>query len=332
MNMRGRFSIVVAQMLAIAGCGDAMDELQRRVLEKLEQTVKGATDASVSPPVVTELTPAEQLGLKLNLYVDCTNGSRDQIYDSYARYREFVRPDGVAKRSDYADIHAVPETALAACVKAMEEGPIMPPPLPELERALALYNVASDAYARLSLEIDRYFEREDYKDDQWGKLSILHPKLVATFTAWQTADDTLANAFEPRKAEADRAALADIETRLGRNLEYEARRYVLEAKAFIGCVDRDNPTIGACETPFRGLEQAHQDFNMRYSSDKQASDRVFWMSSYAVSTENFFAEAKKFVRELREGKVRIEYTNRVIDEYNDLVRDSNNLRFEQPQG
>ena len=53
------------------------------------------------------------------------------------------------------------------------------------------------------------------------------------------------------------------------------------------------------------------------------------MSSFQGSVGDFYTESKKFMRDFREGPVKPDRVGKLIDEYNDLISDSNNLRHER---
>lgn len=327
-----RFFIVLALGICTAACEEAATKLQETLQEKVQETLQAnAQNAAQGGSTAAEpLTEEEQLGRKLDLYVQCTNASRERIYDSYERYRSYIKADGTPKRKGRTGIYEIPESMLSGCNEAAEQGPKTPPSLPELEQAQAEYTSAAQEYAALSRELETYYKQENYKDDDWARGKEIAPRIEAAFSRWKQAEEGLSERLDAKKDEADTRLLKLIEQRSGRNIEYFSRAYLIAAKTFVRCVDADAPDPAACEQTFVALEQANNDFRSFYKANEEASSKVFWMSSFESSVDDLYTESKKLMRSVREGKAKTRDRAKVIGEYNDLVRDANNLRFDFP--
>lgn len=314
------------------GCEEAATKLQETIQEKVQETIQDK--AKKAPPggsTAAQLpTEEEQLGRKLDLHVQCTNASRERIYDSYERYRSYVKEDGTPKRKDRTGIYEIAESMLSACNEAADQSPKMPPSLPELEQAQAEYTAAAKEYGALSRELEIYYKQENYKDDDWARGKEIAPRIEAAFSKWKTAEEQLSARLDAKKDEADARLLELIEKRSGRTIEYFSRAYLIAAKTFVRCVDAESPDLEACEQTFAALEQANNDFRSFYKANEESSNKVFWMSSFESSVDDLYTEGKKHMRSLRAGKAKPRDRAKVIDEYNDLVRDANNLRFDFP--
>jgi len=315
------------------GCEEAATKLQETIQEKVQESIQNKVQQAqpAGTTAAEPVTEEEQLARKLDLHVQCTNASRERIYDSYERYRYYIKEDGTPKRKNQTGIYEIPETMLSACNEAADQGPKMAPSLPELEQAQAEYTSAATEYGALSRELEIYYKQENYKDDDWAKGKEIAPRIEAAFSKWKTADEQLSARLDAKKDEADARMLKLIEQRSGRGIEYFSRAYLIAAKTFVRCVDADAPELAACEQTFTALEQANNDFRSFYKVNEEDSNKVFWMSSFESSVDDLYTEGKKHMRALREGKVKPRDRAKVVDEYNDLVRDANNLRFDFPR-
>jgi hypothetical protein len=316
-----------------AACEEAATKLQETIQEKVQETIqenaqKAAQGASTAPEPLTE---EELLARKLDLHVQCTNASRERIYDSYERYRSYIKEDGTPKRKGRTGIYEITEATLSGCNEAANQSPKMQPSLPELEQAQAEYTSAAQEYGALSRELEVYYKQENYKDDDWARGKEIAPRIEAAFSRWKTVDEQLSARLDAKKDEADARMLELIEQRSGKTIEYFSRAYVIAAKTFVRCVDAEAPDLEACEQTFAALEQANNDFRSFYKANEESSDKVFWMGSFESSVDDLYTEGKKHMRSLRAGKAKPRDRAKVIDEYNDLVRDANNLRFDFPR-
>lgn len=321
-----RTAVKLALPLALTACEQLGQEIEQQVEAKVQEGLEVA-----APAATPAMAPEEQLADKLNLYVDCANSARDRTYDSFEQYRSHIAEDGTPKKrgkKQRADIHAVEESSVAPCRTAVKAGPNVEPPLPELEVATAELTQRVEDYAALSRELDEYYGQKKYLEDEWATSKRIAPKINAAFAAFEESDARFRSALDARKDEVDARMLAIIEERSGKGIEYFSRAYLIQAKGFIRCVDGKQLEATTCADVHTALMGANQQFRTYYEANQAKSDEVFWMSSFQASVEEYSSTADRFTKALGEGKPSPEDFNEVVREYNELIRDSNNLRFQ----
>jgi hypothetical protein len=311
-----------------AGCRETAERLEDRLREEVRRQVDALqpTEPIGVTPATVELAEEEQLGRKLELYIDCTKLSRERVRNSYRRYRDLVREDGTPRPGARPAIPAIAEPVVSLCMRAVEHGPRMPPELPELEDAQARYTSAVREFAELSRELAEYYAGEHYARDGWAKSKAMAPRLDAVFRAYERLGAELEAHLGPRRNEADAALLRLLEKRTGRTTEYRSRAYVVAARSLLRCLETDDATAAACAEPYAALERAKDEFDTHDERD----DAVFWMSSFAASVDAFSAEAEKVLRALRSGSLESRDRARIARAYERLERDLAMLRFDFP--
>jgi Protein of unknown function (DUF3829) len=343
-----RVGVLASALVLAPGCDKLVGALEETAEEVTQEVASVAADpAAPGEPVLTE---DEKLSNKLGLYIECMNRASARIRDSWLRYDERVKEDGTPRKKGTKPFLYKIDSELTPCQEAVDKGPAAEPPLPDIEKAMASYLEHAKAFAATTVTLDTYYEQENYEDDAWAKGKELAPGFATAFTAWSKADEELDALVETRKDVVDRNVLALVEQRKGKNIEWHSRNYLLAAKAFGRCATSEaaaapaKPAKGApakttppatppaeaqgCEPSFTALDEAGTAFRTFYEANQAAADAVFWMSSFQSTVADYLAEAKKLQRALGKGSASPEQHNKLIEEYNDLVSASNNLRFE----
>src|SRR6218665_4004947 len=132
-----------------------------------------------------------------------------------------------------------------------------------LEAAASAYAIAVTALEPLLKEADEYYTQENYKDDKMAKGRALHPRLVAAWDAFVTADKTLRTATEAINDKRKMDELAAIEAKEGRKGRYYAEAVMIDAQRLFRAQDADAPDIeaitkavAAYEATVKSLEDA----------------------------------------------------------------------------
>ena len=82
------------------------------------------------------------------------------------------------------------------CKKNVEKANALEPRDAALEAAASAYVDAVSKLEPLLKEADDYYSQENYKDDRMAKGKALHPRLVAAWDAFASADKALRNGVE----------------------------------------------------------------------------------------------------------------------------------------
>lgn len=319
--------LLLALGVAAGGCDKLTQALEDKAQDLAEDVSAAAGDGT--PGVPAGATEDEKIAAKLDLYVQCTNRASQRMYDSWDRYSDRAQEDGTPKRKNLVPFLYKIESELTPCQEAATKGPTMEPAMPEIEKAMTAYLAAAQEFAGHTVELDRYYEQEDFKDDDWAKAKEIAPKFKAAYDTWAATDKALGALVGVKKDVVERNILTHIKETLGEKAEYHSRNYVLVAKGFVRCVTAEGATAAGCEEAYTALEAAEKGFRSYYDANKAEAEKVFWMSSFQGTVGDYFTESKKFMRDFREGSIKPDRVNKVVDEYNDLIGASNNLRFER---
>ena len=255
------------------------------------------TAAAQTPPEVQ----------KLNAYVGCINRLSARAYESRKRYFSWVRgkngPTG-RERIIYGT-YTISDTS--GCRKNVEKANALEPRDAVLEAAATAYADAVSKLEPLLKEADDYYEQENYKDDRMAKGKALHPRLVAAWNTFATADRSLRGAVDAINDKRKLEKLAEIERSEGRKTRYYVEALMIEAKRVLRAQDTAKPdpaaiakAVGAYEEMVKGAEQA---------SGANGGPKVG--SFFMNSAKSFLVTAKQLMRRIRD-KVRYSSGDRMM--------------------
>ncbi len=91
----------------------------------------------------------------------------------------------------------------------------------------------ADAVSKLEpllKEADDYYTQENYKDDKMAKGKALHPRLVAAWDAFASADKNLRTGLDTINDKRAGESLAEIEQKEGRKARYQVEALMIQAK------------------------------------------------------------------------------------------------------
>lgn len=335
-----RPSAMALSLLALA-VTSACDRITSVLEEKAQEVAEEMSPPDeVTPSAEPALTDDEQVAAKLALYIECRNRASPRIRDSWERYDERVSDDGTPRKRGVEPYLYKIDTELTPCEEAVVKGPTAPPPLPEIEAAMARYLEHAKVFATTTVALDTYYEHKGYEGDAWARGKELAPGFRAAWQAWDAADSELDTLVQARKDVIDRAMLAHIEEHHGKDIEWHTRNLMLAAKAFVRCASasppaepkKPRPETEGCTDAMTALQQAEADFRAYFDAHRTKADAVFWMSAFEGSVTDFMAEATKVSSHAPgrapKGKGAADELAKLVDEYDGLVSDSNNLRFE----
>lgn len=179
---------------------------------------------------------------KLNAYVELMNRTL-RASDSLARYASWVNlktgPTG-RERIIYGlyslyDVRGESAKALAATAQE--------PAMPELDGAIKAYLAAYEALAPTIDKAEKYYERQDYKDDKMAAGRAMHAVLASAgpaFLAERARTDAL---LGKAKAASDEAELALIEKHEGRKARWHARNVMVRVRPVIDLLPSEKKPV-----------------------------------------------------------------------------------------
>ena len=248
--------------------------------------------AQQSPP---PSPPPAQLIEKLNAYVGCINRLSERSYASRSRYFSWAAKSGpTGKERIIYGTYTIYDTS--DCRKNVEKANALEPHDAALEAAASAYADAVGKLEPLLKEADDYYEQENYKDDRMAKGKALHPRLVAAWDAFASADKALRAGVETINDKRAAERLAAIEAKDGRKLHYHVEALMIHAKRVLRAEDTDKPDIA-------GITKALSDYETTVKAAEEASGRdgdAKLGSFFTSNAKSFLTTAKQLMRRIRD--------------------------------
>ena len=235
------------------------------------------------------------LNEKINAYVGCINRLSERSYESRSRYFSWVGKKGpTGKERIIYGTYTIYDTS--DCRAGVEKANSLEPHDAELESAASAYVAAVGALEPLLKEADDYYTQEDYKDDKMAKGKALHPRLVAAWTAFASADTKLRDGIDviQDKMAADR--LAEIESTEGRKDRYHIQALMIRAKHLMRVQSADKPDLPKIKdalADYEAIAKASEDYASANTDSKIGS-------GFIDSAKSFLTTAKQLMRRLRD--------------------------------
>ena len=251
--------------------------------------------AVLSAPLAPDLAAAQapSAAEKLNAYVGCINRLSERSYDSRARYFSWVGKTGpTGKERIIYGTYTIYDTS--DCRKDVEKANALEPRDAALEAAASAYAEAVSKLEPLLQETDDYYKQEDYKDDKMAKGRALHPRLVAAWDAFASADKALRGGVEAINDKRAAERLAAIEASEGRKARYHVEALMIQAKRVLRAQDAATPDIVA-------ITQALNDYESAVKTLEQLpADEAKIGSFFIGSAKSFLTSAKQLMRRIRD--------------------------------
>ena len=173
-----------------------------------------------------------------------STGCRSGPIESRSRYFSWAEKTGpTGKERIIYGTYTIYDTS--DCKKNVEKANTLEPRDAALEAAASAYADAVGKLEPLLKEADDYYEQENYKDDKMAKGKALHPRLVAAWDAFASADKKLRAGVE---AINDKRALETARrdrAKEGRKARYHVEALMIHAKRVLRAEDADKPDIAA---------------------------------------------------------------------------------------
>jgi hypothetical protein len=249
-----------------------------------------APAAAQTPP---STTPA--LTEKLNAYVGCINRLSERSYQSRERYFSWAARTGpTGKENIIYGTYTIYDTS--DCRKNVEKANALEPRDADIETAASAYAEAVSKLEPLLKEADDYYDQQNYKDDKMAKGKALHPRLVAAWDAFASADQKLRSGVDAVNDRRALERLAEIEQKEGRKARYQVEALMIQAKRVLRAEDSAKPDLAA-------ITQALNDYEEAVKAAEQfsgGSGDARIGSMFIGSAKSFLTTAKQLMRRVRD--------------------------------
>lgn len=202
-----------------------------------------------------------------------------------------------------------------------------PPSMAKLGTAADAAIKAIGDVEQIFTEAQKYYEAENYKDDQFAKGKDLHGKMVAAAKAFNTAVGELESGLSAIEDEQARTELAKYEG--AKDYSYWFRFYNIEAKKFLSAVEAaESPEqLAKLDAAFQPLSAASDGLGkfVTGKADKlNASFRAY--NSQATSFHNSATKLMRLAKDPnRDDKALGREMDMLVSSYNNLISTGNSL-------
>jgi hypothetical protein len=266
-------------------------------MRSLRAFALAATVAGLLAPLFADTASAQTPpGVeKMNAYVGCINRLSERSYSSRARYFSWAAKSGpTGKERIIYGTYTIYDTS--DCRKNVEKANSLLPQEPALEAAASAYADAVSKLEPLLKEADDYYQQENYKDDKMAKGKALHPRLVAAWDAFESADKSLRAGVEAINDKRALERLAAIEQSEGKTARYQVEALMIQAKRVLRAENAEKPDVAE-------MTQALNDYESIVKGTEQfsgpGSDAKIG-SMFVSNAKSFLTTAKQLMRRIRD--------------------------------
>jgi hypothetical protein len=253
--------------------------------------------AAVATALVVPLRPSAviaqtSLTEKINAYVGCINRLSSRSYDSRARYFSWVSKNGPTGRERIIyGLYTIYDTS--DCKKAVEKANALEPRDAALEAAASAYAEAVGNLEPLLKEADDYYRQEDYKDDKMARGRAMHPRLIAAWDAFASADKALRTGVDGINDKRALERIAAIEASEGKKARYHTEMLMVQAKRVLRAQDAAKPDIAA-------ITAALNDYEASVKALDQVAAEARVDSFFLSGAKAYLTSAKQLMRRIRD--------------------------------
>jgi hypothetical protein len=189
------------------------------------------------------------------------------------RYLTYIPRTGPTGREQNADLCRLPVGATETCSAGITRAKTMPPENAPLEQAGSEFSLAASEIDRLIDEMDTYYESKLFKDDKWAKGKAMHPRLMAAWDRFSTADRNLHDTLDGITKPLAQRVLARLEREAGKKFRYHRKKVLITARELVESSDPigedDDIDFARFSNPYTEFDKALDDL-MTYGSMNKA--------------------------------------------------------------
>jgi hypothetical protein len=203
-----------------------------------------AQTAATSAPAASADDGLQAAITKSNAYTALMNRTLRAI-QSWERYASWVdMKKGPTGKERYISYGLYSLYDVAGEIRKAQEAVTQAPALPEIDQSILRYIKAYQELAPLITSAERYYERNDYRDDGAAEGRRLHALLVPAAKTFLDERSTLDAQTRVYKRGLDARELAAIERTEGRSARWQIRNIMINARAVMDLMpSNEKPTV-----------------------------------------------------------------------------------------
>ncbi|WP_407657927.1 MULTISPECIES: YiiG family protein [Limnobaculum] len=282
---------------------------------------------------------------KMNAYIECYNALDGSIHDSISRYTSWVKnfekgPTG--KESVVYGLYEIHQNSTNSCKNNITAALAIKPELKPMDEIAANYLAAAETVSAEINELNRYYDQEDYKDDNFAKGKEHNSKLVAAYKAFEPASKAFSQSISKINNERQQARLDKMEKEEGKSLNYYSLGIMLDAQTINGMIEEESFETEKPLALVSELQSKIENARPLIEEQKKANNMSYMSyESLLRQADSYAKAAKERIRRVRDkepystgekmnlgtsGEWMVNGSvGKLIKEYNSLVGDYNRL-------
>jgi hypothetical protein len=250
----------------------------------------------------------KKLRAKISRYSQpCLNQYSNRVLESRDRYLSWIDDPEAGPTGDEETVYGPLKISdPGRCKEAVKKAAEMEPDRPELEKSAKKFAEAVETLASKTEEAAVYYERENYKDDDFEKGKEMHDGLMEAFSKFEKANSVLSDRVDVIEDNLDSQLLERLEGNPERRTEYLGEKVRIIAKSLAGLIGNleveDRALVGDGETIVEKTEKLETTLDkLREELDSSDEDPEDFGSTVDEAEEALQA-AKEVMRRVRDEK------------------------------
>jgi len=274
-------------------------------LAKLRQKSEDPGNRGPAYPTPTkESTPGQTksgLDEKTQLYISkCFNPYANSVMSSYQRYASWIKDmdKGPTGRESIVyglyEIHGDGED----CAKAVAEANSMEPHVADAEQTADEFSkTLKDTIEKVN-DVYKYYDQDDYKDDNFQKGKEAHAGLVQSFKNFEAVDKKFSSILDHLETKVSHARLDEIGSDPNGRFEYTVIDFNMKAKKIVNYVQRTKYQDMTADE----IQKLTDDLEPAINAMKDAGKGKSVASVYFNSADELLKSVKELMRRIRDHK------------------------------
>lgn len=281
----------------------------------------------------------EDAGNKVQAYIECYNSVNRSGHSAIERYASWVnmKTGPTGKERHVYGLYDINESSIQTCQKKITAALEQQPKIEQLDGSARNYLEALNTLGERVNEANKYYDRKDYKDDNFAKGKQMHGPLVQAMEKFSVASKAFSDALETENDKLLAAERDHIEKTEGRKLRYWRMSTMAEAKQLTNIIAEETFDVNKAAAKLADFEKAADELSAYAKANKDELPTAWSIMDSAV--EDFRITAKERIRRVRDKKPYSQTErnwvgtssgwmvdgspDKLIRKYNDLVSRSN---------
>lgn len=330
----------LALLSACSSSDTPADKSEATATKTESQNAEQATDATQADTSAENAN--DVLNEKVSHYIECLNASTNRANQSIQRYQSWVNDMSVGptgKETNVYGLYSINDSIIKDCQESISKGIALEPKDETLDTDAQNYLDALTNLATIVNEADKYYSREDFKDDDFAKAKEMHPKLAAAFSKFENASDVFSQKIDTIHKQLQAQYLAQLEKSEGKKFQYWKTKTSMDANDLVALIEQETFDVAEANKLLAEYEASSTELD-NYLKSGADDIPTFGTSMTDDKMENFLKASKARIRRIRDN---VAYTegdknilasgnggwmvegspDNVIDAYNKLIDDFN---------